>query len=167
MDNSKKIKSIIEKIVVNAGIGKISQEANFKDKIYPKLVSDLSMITSQKPAATVSKRSIAGFKMRQGQIVGLKVTLRGQRMVDFFEKLVKIVLPRVRDFKGISLKSVDSSGNLSIGFKDQYPFPEISVEETVYQLPLEVVIVTKAKNKEAAIKELTEIGVPLVNKNKK
>ncbi|MBI5401536.1 50S ribosomal protein L5, partial [Candidatus Wolfebacteria bacterium] len=118
----------LEKIVVNLGVGRMSQQQNFSDKILPELIKDFAFITGQKPKSAPAKKSIAGFKIRQGQIVGLVATLRGNRAHDFMDKLIKIVFPRVRDFRGVDLKNVDKNGILSIGFKEHVVFPEISSE---------------------------------------
>jgi len=151
----------IEKIVINTGIGRISQQANFEDKILPELIKEFSLITGQKPALQKAKKSIAGFKIRSGQIVGLKVTLRRKRMNDFLDRLVKTVFPRVRDFRGINLKSIDAKGNLSIGLKDHMVFPEINQETSKIDFGLEISIVSNAKNREEAIRLYRLIGIPL------
>ena len=103
-------KQLLEKVVVNIGTGKLSQQAAFTDRILPQIIKDLSAVTGQKPVLRPAKISIAGFKLRQGTIVGLQITLRGQKMVDFFERLITIVLPRVHDFKGLKMSSVDAHG---------------------------------------------------------
>jgi len=151
----------LEKIVVNAGIGRLSQQANFEEKILPEIMKEMSLITGQKPQITTAKKSIAGFKIRQGQIIGLKTTLRRQRMYDFLERLINIALPRLRDFKGIPLKNIDDKGNLSIGFKEQMIFPEINPETSKFDFGLEVTIVSNAKTKEEAIKLYRLLGIPL------
>lgn len=151
----------IEKVVVNIGVGRMSQQQNFQDKILPEILKDLSSITGQKPKSSAAKKSIAGFKIRQGQVVGLVVTLRGNRRADFIDRLVKIVFPRVKDFRGIDLKNVDKNGNLSIGFKEHVVFPEISQETSRYDFGLEVTIVPDIKNREQAIELYRLIGIPL------
>ncbi|MEK7162835.1 MAG: 50S ribosomal protein L5 [Patescibacteria group bacterium] len=151
----------IEKIVVNVGVGRLSQQSNFEDKILPELIKDFSLITGQKPAVCKAKKSIAGFKIRIGQIIGLKTTLRRKRMINFFEKLIKIVFPRVRDFQGISLKNIDNQGNLSTGLKDNSVFPEINPEISKVDFGMEISIVVKAKNKEEAIELYRILGIPL------
>ncbi|MBI3638226.1 50S ribosomal protein L5, partial [Candidatus Wolfebacteria bacterium] len=120
----------IDKIVINTGLGRMSQQPNFEDKILPEIAKELALITGQKPAITKAKKSIAGFKTRMGQIIGLKATIRHGRMADFLERLVKISLPRLRDFRGIDLKNIDKDGNLNIGIKDHAIFPEINPEES-------------------------------------
>lgn len=151
----------IEKIVVNVGVGRLSQQPNFEDKILPELIKNLSLITGQKTAICKSKKSIAGFKIRTGQIIGLKTTLRRKRMFDFFEKLIKIVFPRIRDFQGINLKNIDSQGNLSIGLKENTVFPEINPEISKVDFGMEISIVIKAKNKEEATELYRILGIPL------
>lgn len=153
-------KNLLEKIVVNIGTGKLSQLANFNDRILPQIVKDLSAITGQHPVNRPAKKSIAGFKLRQGTIVGLQITLRGQKMVDFFERLITIVLPRVHDFKGLKNSSVDAHGTLSIGFREQVVFPEISPEESQYTFPLGVNIVPKNGKKEEIVAAYKALGVP-------
>lgn len=151
----------LEKIVVNVGIGKLSQQPNFEDKILPEVIKEVSLITGQKPFICKAKKSIAGFKVRAGQIVGLKVTLRRQKMKDFLSRLVNIALPRVRDFKGINLKSIDGKGNLTIGIKEHTVFPEINPETSKVDFGLEISIVSNAKNREEAIEFYRELGIPL------
>lgn len=151
----------VEKIVVNVGVGRLSQQPNFEDKILPELIKNFSLITGQKPALCKAKKSIAGFKIRTGQIVGLKTTLRRKRMSDFFEKLIKIIFPRIRDFKGISLENIDNQGNMSVGLKENTVFPEINPEISKVDFGMEISIVIKAKNKEEAIKLYRILGIPL------
>ena len=116
----------VEKIVINVGVGRLSQQPNFEEKVLPVIVKELAVITGQKPVMTKAKKSIAGFKTRAGQIVGLKVSLRRKRKEDFLGKLVHVVLPRLRDFRGIDPHAVDASGNLHIGLPDYFVFPEIN-----------------------------------------
>ncbi|MCL4437596.1 50S ribosomal protein L5 [Patescibacteria group bacterium] len=158
------INNFLEKIVVNVGVGRASIEAGFEEKTLPLIVKELAAITGQKPVFCRAKKSIAGFKMRQGQIIGLKVTLRKKRLVDFFERLVNIVLPRVRDFNGLNQKSIDKGGNLNIGLKEQFSFPEINPEEVINNLPLEITFVPKIKNREKALAAYLELGVPVKKK---
>jgi len=168
-DNYKKlIKESIEKIVVNAGVGKMATtQPTFEEKILPQIKKDLSLITGSYPQERKARKSIAGFKVRQGQIVGLRVTLRGNKMVDFFERLVKIVLPRVRDFWGVPLKKLDDNGNINLGFRDQYVFPEINPEESLFSFPLGVNIVSKAKNRKVAEEMFIKLGFPFSKKESK
>lgn len=161
---NKLLLSKIEKIAVNSGIGRLSQQPNFEEKILPELMKNISLITGQKPMICKAKKSIAGFKIRKGQIVGLKSVLRRKRMADFLEKLTKVTFPRIRDFHGINLKNIDSCGNLSIGLKDQMIFPEINPENSKIDFGMEISIVSKVKNKEEAIELYKLLGMPL-NKN--
>ncbi len=150
----------LEKISINVGVGRASQNPNFQDKILPEIIRELALITGQKPKTTTAKKSISGFKTRQGQIVGLKITLRRNRMYEFLERLIKIVLPRVRDFRGLNPKSVDSKGNLSIGFKEHAVFPEIKPEFSKADFGLEASIITSAKNKNEALELYKLLGIP-------
>ena len=151
----------IEKVVVNSGVGRRSQEDHFEDKTLPEIERDLANITGQKPSRRQAKQSIAGFKVRAGQIIGLKATLRGARMRDFLNKVINMALPRVKDFRGLNLTNVDENGNLNIGFKDQIVFPEIELEKTKINFGIQVTIVPKKKNREAAIDLYRSLGVPL------
>lgn len=159
-ERAKEIRGFLEKIVVNSGVGRVSQQANFEEKILSQITKDISILAGQKPQIRQAKKSIAGFKVRQGQIVGLRATLRGGKMVDFFERLITIVLPRVKDFKGIDLKNVDSGGTLSIGFREQYVFPEIVAEESPYAFALEVTLVPRRKKRDASLAAYKKLGVP-------
>ncbi len=151
----------LEKIVINVGVGKLSQQPNFEDKILPSLIQDLSLITGQKPAVCKAKKSISGFKVRAGQIIGFKITLRRRRMYDFLKRLIKVILPRGRDFRGINLKSIDAKGNFTIGLKEHTVFPEINPETSKVDFGLEISIVSNAKNREEAIKLYRILGIPL------
>ncbi len=150
----------IEKIVVNVGIGRLSSQPSFEDKILPELIKELSFITGQKPLSTKAKKSIAGFKIRAGQVIGLKVSLRRKRKDDFLKKLVNVVFPRVRDFRGIDINSVDGTGNLNIGLRDHLVFPEVNAEESKIDFGLEISIVSTAKNRDEAIELYRLLGVP-------
>ncbi|MBI4993418.1 50S ribosomal protein L5 [Candidatus Wolfebacteria bacterium] len=150
----------LKKAVINVGLGRMSQQPNFVDKILPEIIKDLSAITGQKPKTTAAKKSIAGFKLREGQIVGLKVTLRRKKLNDFLERLINIVLPRVKDFKGIDLKNIDKNGNLSVGLKEHVVFPEINSDLLRFDFGLEISIVSNAKNKEEAIELYKLLGIP-------
>lgn len=163
-DEKDQIRKFLEKIVINAGVGRQSGQPNFEEKILVQLSRDLGLLSGQKPEVKRAKRSIAGFKVREGQIVGLKITLRRQKMVDFFERLIKIVLPRVRDFNGLNLKSIDGGGVLSLGFKEQFAFPEVNPEQSPVVFTLEVSLVPRIKDREAAIGTLRILGVPLKKK---
>ncbi len=151
----------IEKVVVNSGIGRRSQEDHFEDKSLPEIEKDLAAITGQKASRRQAKQSIAGFKVRAGQIIGLKVTLRGTRMKNFLEKTINLALPRVKDFRGLNLSNIDANGNLNIGFKDQTVFPEIELEKTRTTFGIQVTIVPKNKNRDTAIDLYRSLGVPL------
>ncbi len=151
----------IEKIVINIGLGRKSQQGNFEDKILPEIVKELAAISGQTAAATKAKKSISGFKLRAGQIVGLKTTLRGKRMNDFLNKLDNIVFPRLRDFRGIDLKCVDRNGNLNIGFKEQVVFPEINPELSNVDFGLEISIVSNAQKRDEAVSLYRKLGIPL------
>lgn len=154
----------LEKIVINTGVGRLSSQPNFEEKLLPQIMRDLGLIAGQKPEMRRSTKSIAGFKLRQGQIVGLRVTLRGRRMVDFFERLITIILPRIRDFSGIDLQSVDAHGILSIGFREQFVFPEVNPEESPVVFPLGVSLVPSRKNRKEALERLATFGMPLKKK---
>ncbi|OGF30378.1 50S ribosomal protein L5 [Candidatus Falkowbacteria bacterium RIFOXYD2_FULL_35_9] len=146
----------MKKVVLNVGIG-----AGLKDKDYIDAVEkNLQRITGQMPVKTLAKKSISNFKIREGMVVGLKVTLRGDRMWDFVEKLVKVTLPRVRDFQGINPKSFDGMGGYSLGFKEQLAFPEILPDEVDRTHGLEINITTSAKNNEEAFEFLNLLGFP-------
>jgi large subunit ribosomal protein L5 len=146
----------ILKIVVSVGIGSI------KDKKNVELVSDrLAKITGQKPAPRGAKQSIASFKIRQGDIVGYQVTLRGKRMYDFLDKLIHVALPRTRDFRGLSLKSLDEMGNYTIGIREHTVFPETADEELKDVFGLSVTIVTTTRDKKEAEALLRHMGLPL------
>lgn len=154
-------RKIIEKIVVNAGVGRASQLPGFEEKGLVQIMRDLELLVGQHPQVRRSKKSIAGFKMREGQIVGIRATLRDKKMVDFFERLVRIVLPRVHDFRGVNLGSVDAGGTLNIGFREQFVFPEVNPEESPLTFSLGVNLVPRRKNRAAAIEAYRAMGVPL------
>ena len=146
----------IEKIVVNMGVG----DAVSSSKMLEYAVSDLEKITGLKPEVTKAKKSIASFKVREGHKIGCKVTLRGERMYEFLDKLISISLPRVRDFRGLSPKSFDGRGNYTIGIKEQIIFPEINFDEVEKVRGMDIVIVTTARTNEEAYDLLKELGVP-------
>jgi large subunit ribosomal protein L5 len=146
----------LNKIVVNMGMGEATQNS----KILDPAVNELGQITGQKPIVTKSKKSIAAFKVREGQAIGTMVTLRGDRMYEFLDRLVNIVLPRVRDFKGVSTKSFDGRGNYTIGLHDQLIFPEISYEKVDKMKGMNVTIVTTAANDNQARTLLKHLGMP-------
>ena len=146
----------LNKIVVNMGMGEATQNS----KVLDPAVNELGQITGQKPIITKAKKSIAAFKVREGQAIGTMVTLRGDRMYEFFDRLVNIVLPRVRDFKGVSTKSFDGRGNYTLGLHDQLIFPEISYEKVDKQKGMNVTIVTTAANDNQARSLLKHLGMP-------
>ncbi len=146
----------LNKIVVNMGVGEATQNA----KVLDPAVNELGQITGQKPVVTRAKKSIAAFKVREGQSIGAMVTLRGDRMYEFLDRLVNIVLPRVRDFKGVSTKSFDGRGNFTLGLHDQLIFPEISYEKVDKQKGMNVTIVTTAANDNQARTLLKHLGMP-------
>ena len=146
----------IEKIVVNMGVG----DALANSKMLEAAVSDLEKITGQKAVETTAKKSISSFKLREGNKIGCKVTLRGEKMYTFLDKLISISLPRVRDFRGLSPKSFDGRGNYTIGIKEQLIFPEIKFDEVVKVRGMDIVIVTSAQTNEEAYDLLKELGVP-------
>jgi len=163
MQKTEKKLNNISKIVVSIGLGKMRQQnAQFEDKILPDIIAEFAAIVGQKPAVRKAKKSIAGFKVRQGDIVGLVATLRGKRKDDFFIKLIEIVLPRVRDFRGIAESKIDKSGNLNLGFKDQFVFSETSQEASKVTFGLEVTIVTEGMSRQRAIDFLREKGIPSI-----
>jgi len=146
----------LHKIVVNMGVGEATQNA----KILDPAVNELGQITGQKPVVTRAKKSIAAFKVREGQAIGAMVTLRGDRMYEFFDRLVSVVLPRVRDFKGVSTKSFDGRGNYTLGLHDQLVFPEIDYAKVDKQKGMNVTIVTTASSDDQSRALLRHLGMP-------
>ncbi len=146
----------LEKIVLNVGLGKAKDDK----KLIEAAANTLMKISGQKPIPTVAKKSIASFKLREGNRIGLKVTLRDERMYEFLDRFINIVLPRLRDFHGVSLKAFDKSGNYSIGINDQSVFPELSFSETTTVHGLQVVLVVRAKSAEQAQVLLEKFGMP-------
>ena len=146
----------LEKIVVNMGVG----DATTNSKLLDAAVADLTAITGQKPVVTKAKKSIAGFHVREGQSIGCKVTLRGDAMYNFMDKLISIALPRVRDFRGISNKAFDGRGNYTLGIKEQLIFSEIEYDNIVKVRGMDIVFVTTAKSNEEAFDLLNELGMP-------
>jgi len=153
----------IEKVVVNTSFGKLisGKTSAEQKKIYEVILGDLSLITGQKPLLTSAKKSIAGFKIRQGMPVGAAVTLRGGRMEDFLERLIHIALPRSRDFRGIPTSSIDKKGNLTVAIKEHIAFPEILPEKARSIFGLEITIVTTADTREEGLELLKLLGLPL------
>ncbi|WEK53798.1 MAG: 50S ribosomal protein L5 [Candidatus Cohnella colombiensis] len=146
----------VEKIVINMGVG----EAVSNSKIIDNALEDMQKIAGQKPVVTRSKKSIAGFRLRENVPIGVKVTLRGDRMYYFLDKLVNISLPRVRDFHGVSTKSFDGRGNYTLGLKEQLIFPEIEYDKIDKVRGMDIVIVTTAQSDEEARELLTQLGMP-------
>jgi large subunit ribosomal protein L5 len=149
----------LEKIVINMGVGEGSKD----EKFITAAVHDLELISGQKPVVTKARKSIAGFKLREGQPVGVKVTLRGENMYYFFEKLVRVGLPRVRDFRGVSAHAFDGKGNYTIGIKEQLIFPEIEYDDVVKVRGMDIIFVTTAKSNEEAKSLLAGFGMPFKN----
>ncbi len=146
----------LEKVVINIGAG----DATTNEKVIEDCVRELATITGQKPVVTKAKKSIATFKVREGQSIGCKVTLRGTRMYEFLDKLVSISLPRVRDFRGVSKNAFDGHGNYTLGIKEQLIFPEIDYDKVSKIRGMDIVIVTTANTDEEAYALLKEIGMP-------
>lgn len=146
----------LDKVVINMGVGDGASNAKLLDAA----VSDLAKISGQKPVVTKAKKSIAGFKIREGQKIGCKVTLRGENMYNFVDKLISISLPQVRDFRGVSPKSFDGRGNYTLGIKEQLIFSEINYDEVVKVRGMDIVFVTTAKTNEEAYDLLNELGIP-------
>lgn len=146
----------LDKVVINMGVGDGASNAKLLDAA----VSDLAKISGQKPVVTKAKKSIAGFKIREGQKIGCKVTLRGENMYNFVDKLISISLPQVRDFRGVSHKSFDGRGNYTLGIKEQLIFSEINYDEVVKVRGMDIVFVTTAKTNEEAYDLLNELGIP-------
>lgn len=146
----------IEKIVVNMGVGDAVQNA----KVLDTAVEELEAITGQKPIVTKAKKSIATFRLREGMPIGAKVTLRGERMYEFLDKLISVSLPRVRDFRGVSKKAFDGRGNYTLGVKEQLIFPEIDYDKVSKVRGMDIVIVTTANTDEEARELLTQFGMP-------
>lgn len=146
----------LEKIVINMGVG----DATSNSKLIEAAAKDLELISGQKPVITRARKSIAGFKVREGQAIGCKVTLRGNNMYNFMDKLVSIGLPRVRDFRGVSPKAFDGRGNYTLGIKEQLIFSEIEYDNVVKVRGMDIVFVTTAKSNEEAYDLLSELGIP-------
>ena len=146
----------VEKIVINMGVGDAVQNSKALDAA----VEELTIITGQKPVVTKAKKSIAGFRLREGMPIGAKVTLRGERMYEFLDKLISIALPRVRYFRGVSKKAFDGRGNYTLGVKEQLIFPEIDYDKVSKVRGMDIVIVTTANSDEEARELLTQFGMP-------
>jgi large subunit ribosomal protein L5 len=146
----------LEKVVINIGVG----DATVESKVLETACAELEQITGAKPVITKAKKSIAGFHLRQGQAIGCKVTLRGEKMWTFLDKLIRIALPSVRDFRGVSTKAFDGRGNYTLGIKEQMIFAEIEYDNIVKTRGMDIVFVTTAKTNEEAFDLLNEIGIP-------
>src|SRR4051794_33966896 len=146
----------IEKVVLNMGVGEAIQNI----KILDNAVEELATITGQKPVVTKAKKSIASFKLREGQSIGTRVTLRGEKMYEFLDRLINVALPRVRDFRGVPTRSFDGRGNYTLGIRDHVIFPEIDVAKVDKSKGMNITIVTTAKNDEQARFLLRELGMP-------
>ena len=153
----------IEKVVVNTGFGRLvaGKTTDEQKKIQDAIFEDLTLICGQRPILTRAKKSISSFKIREGMTIGVKTTLRGKRMNDFLERLIHIVLPRSRDFRGIESKSFDKKRNLTIGIREHIAFPEISPEKAKDIFGLEITVVTTAKTREEGLEMLRLLGFPL------
>ena len=147
----------IEKVVINTGVGGTIKD----EKALEEITKSLTLIAGQKLTSRRAKKAISAFKIREGMVVGLAVTLRGKRMYDFLERLVSIALPRGRDFRGLSQKSIDKSGNLTIGIKEQIIFPEVSAESAKNIFGFEICVKTTAKTKEEGLELLRLLGFPI------
>ena len=146
----------VEKVIINMGVG----EAVANPKVLDAAVGDLTLISGQKPVITRAKKSIAAFKLRQGMPIGTKVTLRGERMYHFLDKLINVSLPRVRDFRGVSAKAFDGRGNYALGLKEQLIFPEIEYDQVERVTGMDIIMVTSANTDEEARELLTQFGMP-------
>lgn len=154
----------IVKTVINTGIGRmmiIASQGKVRDELLQELKKDFSLIAGQLPKETKAKKSIAAFKIREGMTIGLSATLRGQRMNDFLEKLIKTVLPRVRDFHGIPMNAFDADGNLNLGIKEMVVFSEIPATSSKHTFGLQITMITNAKTKEQAVELFKLLGFPL------
>jgi large subunit ribosomal protein L5 len=149
----------VEKIVLNVGLGEAIQNIKLLDAAQ----KELAMITGQKAVATKAKKSIATFKLRQGMPIGCKVTLRGERMYEFLDRLISIALPRIRDFRGVSGKSFDGRGNYALGLKEQFIFPEIDYDKVEMVHGLDVIVCTSAKSDKESKALLSHLGIPFRN----
>ena len=149
----------LEKIVINMGLG----EAKDNPKALDSAVEDLTVIAGQKPVLTTAKKSVANFKVREGMKIGAKVTLRGDRMYEFIDKMISIAIPRVRDFRGLSPKSFDGRGNFAMGFKEQLVFPEIEYDKVDAIRGMDIIVVTTAQTDEEARELLTQMGMPFAH----
>ena len=153
----------IEKVVINTGFGRLvsGKTSEEQKKIQDSVLQNLSLISGQRPVLKKAKKSISGFKTKEGQVIGAAVTLRGKKMSDFLERLIHIALPRLRDFRGIEISSFDKKGNLTIGLREHIAFPEILPEKAKNIFGLEITVVTTAKSREEGIELLRLMGFPI------
>ena len=152
----------LTKIVVNVGLGEAAQDIKFLDAAQ----HELAMITGQKPVVTKAKKAIANFKIRKGSSIGCKVTLRKAMMYEFLDRLISVVIPRIRDFRGLSLKSFDGTGNYSFGLSEQSIFPEVDADKITKVHGMDITIVTTAKTEKETYELLRLIGIPFTKKQK-
>ncbi len=150
----------LEKIVVSMGIGRATQNKQLLEVAS----KELALITGQKPVICKARKSVSNFKLRQGMPIGLKVTLRGKRMYEFFDRLVSIVIPRVRDFRGLNPRAFDGRGNYNLGLSEQTVFPEVPIDKVQFQQGMNITIVTSARNDEHAYKLMEKLGMPFRQK---
>jgi large subunit ribosomal protein L5 len=153
----------VEKVVINTSVG---SQSDVKQAL-EEAKMELALITGQRPVETLAKKSISNFKLRKGQAIGAKVTLRGERMYEFLERLIKAALPRIRDFRGVSPRSFDSHGNYTLGVSDQSIFPEVELDKIKRSIGFDVTIVTTARTNEEAKSLLSEIGMPFSDRARK
>ncbi len=146
----------LDKVVVSMGVGKALENKNFLDAA----AKDLATITGQKPLVTRARKSVAGFKLRKGQEIGLKVTLRGNRMYEFLDRLVSVVIPRIRDFRGLYPKAFDPAGNYNLGISEQVVFPEINIDKVEFVQGMNVTICVRARDREESFELLKRLGLP-------
>lgn len=149
----------VEKIVINMGVGKAAEDKNRINSA----VKDLAAITGQQPIVTKARQSVAGFKLRQGQVIGCKVTLRGKRMYEFLDRLVSMAIPRIKDFRGLSRKSFDRAGNYTIGLSEQVVFPEVTVDKVEHIQGMDITLVIRAKKPEDSLEMLKRMGLPFAS----
>lgn len=154
----------IDKVVVNTGFGRLvsGKTSDEHKKLQNSIMQDLGLICGQKPLAKKAKKSISGFKLREGLEIGASCTLRGRKMLDFLERLINVALPRSRDFQGVNAKSFDGNGNLTVGVKEHIAFPEVTPEKTKTIFGLEITVVTTANNKEKGLELLKLMGFPII-----
>ncbi|MEX2008483.1 MAG: 50S ribosomal protein L5 [Candidatus Spechtbacterales bacterium] len=163
----------LTKAVVNTGVGRVAYQRRLRsaskqteEELVADILQALSMVAGQRPKVVIANRSIAGFKLRAGTVVGMAVTLRGRRMYDFLGRLVHVALPRTRDFRGVSKKGVDKNGNLTIGIRDASIFPELSQQTNLQQFGFEVTLVTNTTDRAAALELFERLGIPFAKEEK-